>query len=100
MTGSLDGARLVEDVSGGDPSRQLKVLRPNLTGPSEVLKGVVVDGRLAVLMSPYDLSQAMAGQTNWERLGFSTKTTRGLVGNFLMYAKTAPRGKPVAGAAK
>jgi hypothetical protein len=95
VTGSGAAGRNLADAGF---SRQVRINFPDLRNPADKLLAVDVGGRPAVVVSPFDLSLGMSGQNCWERLGFSTKTSRELVANFLVLAKSK-KGAPVAAAA-
>jgi hypothetical protein len=87
------------DVGAAEFTRAVKIQRQDIQNPTEVIKVVQLDGRIAVLVSPFDLSLGLAGQNCWERLGFHARTARGLVANFLVLTKNGRRGAPVAAGA-
>jgi hypothetical protein len=83
------------DVTEAEFSREVKISRPEIRSPAEVVRAVNINGKTSVIISPFDLSLGLAGQVCWQRMGFSSRTSRGLVANFLVLAKNN-KGAPVA----
>jgi hypothetical protein len=83
----------VADVSTGGFTRQVMLTRQGLVNPAEVIKCVKINGRVAVIVTPMDISLGLAGQSCYERMGFQAKTARGLIGNwFALIKPTASQG--------
>lgn len=58
-----------------------------------------IDGRVAVLGCPFDLTAGLDGVFIWNRVGYQPSDTRRLVGNVLLWtiAERSRRGEPAAG---
>jgi hypothetical protein len=69
-------------------SRRARLDRAGLSSPAEVCKAVHLDGRCAVLVTPFDLSVALGDGRCWDRIGFSATTARELIANLLLSAKS------------
>jgi hypothetical protein len=96
LTGK-DGA--LREIADPGLSRSVRLFEPQVRGPADAVSLVILAGRPAVMISPLDLSGAIAGQGYWDRVGFSTRTARHLVGNWLalvLKAKEPPPPPPPA----
>jgi hypothetical protein len=84
-----DGA--FRDITAPEPTRQLRLIRPDLRGPEEMFRLVTVNGRIVAVICLADLSVGLSGQTSPDRVGYSVGWTRALVANLLIGLKGPPK---------
>jgi hypothetical protein len=65
------------------------LLAQNLKSPA--LQAIKLDGRAAVIISPFGLSCGLTNQQFWERDGYAPRSARELTANILQYAKSGGR---------
>ena len=78
----------IQKVSRRDPARQQQgqPLRPRVLEVEPELEGLQIDGRWAVIFSPYDISCALEQHESFECRGYTQKDAARIALNVLMYS--------------
>jgi hypothetical protein len=85
----------IQKVKRRDPARQQAgtPLRPRVRTVAPELEGIVLDGRMAVIFSPYDISCALEQHEALQCHGYTRKDAARIGLNVLMYSLNPDAGK-------